>query len=101
MSVPRSQSRTEKGGTDPKGTEVPHDDGGEGGELARLRDGGGGGEEEELTRGVILPGLESIPESDFEHLSEFDDYDYNSNSSKNRFLYCTEAGFLKTQRSYK
>ena len=60
MSVPRSQSRTEKGGTDPKGTEVPHDSGGDG-ELARLRDGGGGGEEEELTRGVMIPGLESIP----------------------------------------
>ena len=38
-------------------------------------------------RGVMIPG----PESDFYHFSEIDDSDsnYNSNSSKNRFSYCT------------
>ena len=39
------------------------------------------------TRGVMIPGLESIPESDFEHFSKF--YDSNSNSSygkKNIFV---------------
>jgi len=65
---------------------VTHDDGGEEEELARLRD---GGEEEELTRGVMIPGLESIPESDSHHFSEIDDFNSNSNSSKNLFLYCT------------
>ena len=39
------------------------------------------------TRGVMIPGLESIPESDFEHFSEFDDS--NSNSRKYQFFYCT------------
>ena len=40
----------------------------------------------------MIAGLESIPESDFEHFSEFDDSDSksNSNSSQNRFLYHTE-----------
>ena len=37
----------------------------------------------------MIPGPESIPESDFEHFSEFHDSNSNSNSCKNRFLYCT------------
>ena len=44
-------------------------------------------------RGVMIPRLESILESDFEHFSLFDDFDFNSNSnsnsSKNQFVYCT------------
>ena len=38
-------------------------------------------------RGVMIPGLELIPQSDFHHFTEIDDSD--SNSSKNRFLFCT------------
>ena len=39
----------------------------------------------ESTRGVTIPGLESESESDFHHFSGIND----SNSSKNRFSYCT------------
>ena len=42
-----------------------------------------------LNRGVIIPALESIPESDFPPFSEIDDSNSNSNSSKNWFLLCT------------
>ena len=35
----------------------------------------------------MIPGLEWIPESDFEHFSEFDDSDSDSTSGKNRFFY--------------
>ena len=42
-----------------------------------------------LSRGVVIPGLESIPESDFHHFSKFDDSDLNSNSSGNLLLHCT------------
>ena len=38
-------------------------------------------------RGVMIAGLESIPESNFHYFSEIDDSD--SNSSKNRILHCT------------
>ena len=39
------------------------------------------------SRGVMILGPESIPETDFEHFSEFGDSE--SDSSKNIFLYCT------------
>ena len=40
-------------------------------------------------KGVMIPGLESIPESDSEYFSEFNDSNSNSNFSKYRILYCT------------
>ena len=40
-------------------------------------------------RGVMIPTPESESESEFPHFSESIDSVFNSNSGKNRFLYCT------------
>ena len=42
-----------------------------------------------VNRGVMIPGQESIPESDFHHFSEIYDSDSNSDSSNNPYFYCT------------
>ena len=42
-------------------------------------------------RDVMIPGLESIPESDCHHFSEIDS---ESNSSKKQFLFCTGIRYL-------
>ena len=54
-------------------------------------------------RGVMIPTPESESESDFPHFSESVDSVFNSNSGKNRFLYCTgiDSGYWNRLKNRK